>query len=398
MPNIQTKHFKHPEYPFEKDGYHFLFATKFQNNKSLIMIKKDQKEFFIEVIKREDDYLIKAEKLTRFSPVFVIQDALKSLSQTLNLELTYSNIESKKSKALLNKDEKYLKKIEYFVDDFTPKDPIVIEIGFGSGRHLIKRAKDDKNTIHIGIEIHKPSIEQVIKQCELQNIENILILDYDARIFLELLKSQSVKTIYLHFPVPWDKKPHRRVMSESFIKECKRVLIKNGRFELRTDSENYYQYSFETFNLFNSFDLQIRKNHKLDISSKYEDRWRKQEKNIYDLIMTNTFEDKSKKQTYKIEFEKDFYNYFSSFIKDFKRECLREKECFVNFEALFPISDHEGIIKVTLGSYNRSEHKYILFKDNKVKYFPSNLLPIKTNYDAHQLLVCHIKNKAKDVK
>jgi len=397
MPNIQTKNFTHPSYPFEKDGYEFLFATEFKQNNSLIFVKKDTKEFFLEVIKRDDDYLIKAEKLTRFSPVFIIQDALKALKEYLNLDLTYSNIESKKSKLLLDKDDEYLKKIDYFVKDFKHSSPIVIEIGFGSGRHLLQRAKSDKNTLHIGIEIHKPSIEQVIKQCRLQDINNLLILDYDARIFLELLDSQSVKTIYLHFPVPWDKKPHRRVMSESFIKEAQRVLIKDGKFELRTDSENYYNYSFEVFNSFKQFDLKIRKNHSLDISSKYEDRWKKMDKNIYDLIMTNTTPDTNKKNIYKIEFEDNFITYFENFYENFQRECLRDDECFVNFESVTKISQNEGLIKVTLGSYNASEHKYILFKDNNVKYFPSNLLPIKTNHDAHKLLVSHIKNKAKHV-
>jgi len=398
MPNIQTKNFTHPSYPFKKNGYEFDYATEFKSDKSLISVKKENKEFFIEVIKREKDFLIKAEKLTRFSPVFVIQDALKALKEELKLSLTYSNIESKKSKALLNTNEKYLKKIDFFVNDFSHDKPIVIEIGFGSGRHLLKRALEDKDTLHIGIEIHKPSIEQVIKQCELQNITNLLILDYDARIFLELLDTQSVKTIYLHFPVPWDKKPHRRVMSYEFIKECQRVLVKNGRFELRTDSENYYNYSFEVINRFESFDLQIRKNHQLDISSKYEDRWVRQEKNIYDFIVTNTKPLDKEKENFSIEFKKDFFNLFQSYEKVFERECIRAKECFINLESITKINQNEGLIKVTLGSYNRSEHKYILFKDNNVKYIPSKPIPVKTNFEAHKLLVKHITQKVKDVK
>ncbi len=398
MPNIQTKKFTHPSYPFVKDGYEFEFATLFDRNKSLIKVKKGKKEFFLEVINRKDDYLIKAEKLTRISPVFIIQDALKALKESLNLELTYSNIDSKKSKLLLSKDNKYLKKVEYFIKDFKPTSHVVIEIGFGSGRHLLQRAKEATNTTFIGIEIHKPSIEQVIKQCKLQDINNLLILNYDARIFLELLDSNSVKTIYLHFPVPWDKKPHRRVISKEFIKECQRVLLEKGTFELRTDSQNYYNYSFEVFNSLDKFDIRIRKNYSLDVTSKYEARWLRQKKNIYDLILTNTATIDSKKKLYNIEFDKDFFLYFEDFSKVFKKECIRDKKCFVNLETIHPISEKEGLIKVTLGSYNRSEHKYILFKENQVKYFPPSLLPIKANYDAHQLLVNHIKNKVENVK
>ena len=394
MPNIQTKEFSYPSYPFFEDGYEFLYATKFNKNKSLIMVRYNNKEFFLEVIKRENDFLIKAEKLTKISPVFIIQNALKALSKKLNLKLTYSNIDSKKSHQHLTTSSKYLKKIDFFIEEFKPKAPIIIEIGFGSGRHLLHKAKEDPNTTFIGIEIHKPSIEQVIKQCKLQNINNILLLDYDARIFLELLDSNIVKTIYLHFPVPWDKKPHRRVVSERFLKECYRVLTKGGTFELRTDSQNYYNYTFEIINKFNVFDLKIRKNHSLSVSSKYEDRWKKLQKDIYDMIILKDFLSKDEKKLYKIDFEDNFFIYFKNLAKDFKKTTLREKEYFVNIEEIFVLNENEGILKLTIGSYNKSEHKYIIFKDKKVKYFPVSLLPTKDNFLAHQLLKNYIKKVA----
>ncbi len=391
MPNIQTKNFSHPSYPFFKDGYEFEFATLENKGRSLIKVSHEKREFFIEVIKRDSDYLIKAEKLTRFSPVFIIQKALNILATTLNLDLTYSNIESKKSSMHLDKSSQFLKKIDYFVDEFKPKSPIAIEIGFGSGRHLIYQAKKNPDILHIGIEIHKPSIEQVIKQCKLQGIDNILILDYDARIFLELLPSQSVKTIFLHFPVPWDKKPHRRVISKRFIDECFSVLQKDGTFELRTDSQNYYEYALEIINSFNTYDLKVRKNFSLDISSKYEDRWKKQEKNIHDVILTNTTPKQKEKKSLKIEFDKELYNLFPTLLKNFKTECIRGENFFINFENILKINDYEGVLKVTLGSYEKSEHKYIIFKDKNVQYFSNNILPTKDNFDAHASLIKHIK-------
>ncbi len=395
MPNIQTKKYFHPDFPFFEDGYNFEYATVFTGNKSLIKVTFKEKEFFIEVIKRENDYLIKAEKLTRFSPVFIVQNALNILSTKLNLSLTYSNIQTKKSNLHLEDSSKYLKKIDYFVNNFTSKNPISIEIGFGSGRHLIYQAKLNPNILYIGIEIHKPSIEQVIKQCKLQNIENIIILDYDARIFLELLDSQCVKNIYLHFPVPWDKKPHRRVMSKRFLSECFRVLQKYGRFELRTDSQNYYEFSFDVINSFNNFDIEIRKNYSLGISSKYEDRWKKQEKNIYDIVLKNTNSTFKEKSFQKIEFD-DIFDRFLDIKKSFKKTCVRGENSFFNLEAIYPINKYEGILKVTLGSYEKSEHKYIIFKDKKVEYFPNNILPTKDNADAHRLLINYFK-KGKDV-
>ena len=46
-------------------------------------------------------------------------------------------------------------------------------------------------------------------------------------------------------------------------------------------------YAYDTFINLTQCDLQIRKNQEIAISSKYEDRWKKQEKNIYDITLSN---------------------------------------------------------------------------------------------------------------
>lgn len=142
------------------------------------------------------------------------------------------------------KHSPYLKEIEFFANHFNVEREVWVEIGFGSGRHLLYQAKKNPHIQFIGLEIHKPSIEQVLKQCELQGIENILVIDYDARLFMEFLPSNVVGRIFVHFPVPWDKKPHRRVFSAAFIEEVLRVLHLNGTLELRTDSQLYFEFTF----------------------------------------------------------------------------------------------------------------------------------------------------------
>ena len=47
--------------------------------------------------------------------------------------------------------------------------------------------------------------------------------------------------------MPWDKKPHRRVINEDFINESVRVLKRDGFLHLRTDSDNYFNYSLNEF-------------------------------------------------------------------------------------------------------------------------------------------------------
>ena len=35
---------------------------------------------------------------------------------------------------------------------------------------------------------------------------------------MEFIESNKVGKIFVHFPVPWDKKPHRRIYSDEFVK------------------------------------------------------------------------------------------------------------------------------------------------------------------------------------
>lgn len=123
----------------------------------------------------------------------------------------------------------------------TKSPKIFLEIGFGSGRHILHLAKQNPNDIFIGLEVHTPSIEQVLKNIAISNLQNLFILHFDARVLLEILPSNSLDCIFLHFPVPWNDSPSRRVFSEHFLVLALRVLKKGGILELKTDDEIYFK-------------------------------------------------------------------------------------------------------------------------------------------------------------
>jgi tRNA (guanine-N7-)-methyltransferase len=296
----------------------------------------------------------------------------------------FSNISNNNNK--LKPTQEYLKDISYFVEDFKTTKDICVEVGFGSGRHLIYQAQENPDKIYIGLEIHTPSIEQMLKQVKILGITNILAVNYDARLFLEFLDSNSVNQIFVHFPVPWDKKPHRRVMSEEFIKESMRVLKIDGSLELRTDSPNYYEYNLELLEKFKEYKSTIVKNQPLPISSKYEDRWKKQGKDIWDITIY------SKDNSTAIIIDKDF-----SFSKDIKidieklktnlpKKPIVKEGYFVHIEYLYITDDGLCLIHITMGSFNKPLAKYITITKDEVKYFQSNPIPTSANHKAHKLL------------
>jgi len=241
------------------------------------------------------------------------------------------------------------------------------------------------NTLFIGLEIHTPSAQQVLKQIELQELDNIWVVNYDARLFLEMLPSNLCTQIFVHFPVPWDKKPHRRVISQSFLNESMRVLGKGGRLELRTDSDKYFQYSLETIFSMPKVEVEIRKNEALEVTSKYEARWLKQEKDIYDVYVKCTKNSEQKEPVANFNF--NIVKYKNGLEDKLPKQPLVFDSYFVHFERLYKTEDEKMLIKCAFGSFDRPEHKYILLDKTSCRYFVSPPVGTAVNNEAHQKIM-----------
>lgn len=388
MPNFHAKGFIEPKYPSSYGESSFEFVALSSRGDRLVMSHIEDNDMLLQINKNKDSFLIKGDKITRPSQVAILQQVLKDYRDLTKTKPTNSNIDSKKEKTL--KVSPFLKTMEYFADSFITDKSILVEVGFGSGRHLLHQAKKNPDKLVIGLEIHKPSIEQVLVQCNLQKIDNILVVDYDARTFLEFLKSNSVEQIFVHFPVPWDKKPHRRVISEAFINESKRVLSIGGSLELRTDSDNYFAYSFGEFINQPKVELHVNKNQDLEISSKYEDRWKRQEKDIYDITMSNKEISPDISSIGRLKFDETID--FKKLKNNFEEATLRGDGFFAHIENIYEINENEGFVRVSFGASQRNEHSYIYIKKDEVTYLPDNILATKDNVKAHNLIKEYLWN------
>ena len=383
MPNFHTKTLKPLSYPSTYKETTFTYEAHSKRGNKLVMASTAGEQLLIRIHHKEDgNLLVKGDKVTRPTQASFLQKVLIDFRDASEAEEIFSNIEPKKF--LHVKHSPYLKEIEFFASHFDVEREIWVEIGFGSGRHLLHQAKKNPHIQFIGLEIHKPSIEQVLKQCELQNIENILVVDYDGRLFMEFLPSNVVGRIFVHFPVPWDKKPHRRVFSSSFIEEALRVLHVKGTLELRTDSPLYFEFTFEQMMKLSKADVHVKKNADLEITSKYEDRWRKMEKDIYDVILTNEIEAAPIVKLGTLHFDQTVD--FSKIRDVFKDELLRGDGFFVHFEELFEIDAKNGLIRLSFGANERNEKCYIQIQEGKLSYLPETILATKSNLAAHTLI------------
>ena len=385
MPNFIASSLKELSFPFGNDKVKFLWQANGRNER-LIYTKNEEESFFLVVKPGKNGIVAKGEKLTKPAKVGLLQEALELFKE--------QNCNGIISQAFAVKKTNLTKKVIEILslEEFAPAfcelkdkfDQIFIEIGFGSGRHLLYQAKNNPNALVIGIEVYKPSIEQVAKLARANALENVRLINTDARLLLSLVGSNLVDRVFLHFPVPWDKAEHRRVVSSAFALECERILKVGGKFELRTDSKEYCDFSLSKFLEPTNSKIEAFKNRNLEITSKYEDRWRRQDKDIYDVIYTCEVE--SGESVLAGDFGFKEKTSVKNIIKNFKNFIIKKEDHFLHFEEIYTINEGEILLKVAFGAFNKPEQCFIKISDEKSEYFIKKPILIRENLAAHELL------------
>ncbi len=275
MPHFSATWAHLPDFPFELEGVQFLYRAQsvIHPQIALMGVRVPRDRYFcLYHITRPQGHLFKAEKSTRPIPIGVLQRVLGLLTR-------YCGGVGGNLNAQGYVESPYLLEVAQLAH----LEKFHLEIGFGSGVHLLQKAQSNPAQVYVGVEIHTPSIEQVLRHIELLGLQNLYLVRADARALLEVLGAQCCLGVDLHFPIPWEKNPTRRVMSAGVLGHILRVLVEQGVFWLRTDSLAYFKQSLDLALDLPTCACQIAKNAPAPISSKYEARWLKQHREIYDL-------------------------------------------------------------------------------------------------------------------
>ena len=333
MPNFITRSVSLPWLPVKFSETEFLEMAH-GRNLTLVRTKSFDSEFFITLKPSGGKVIVKGEKITKPAKIGHLQRALEIFKERFCGPII--------SQAFAYKDSSLTEKTPLILDEneilslvkSSKFNKIFIEIGFGSGRHLLHQARSNKDALLIGIEIYKPAIEQVAKLAIREGLQNIALIATDARVLLSLLPAGCLQRVFLHFPVPWDDAPHRRVISDEFASQIARTLGRGGRFELRTDSEEYFLYAMQKLSPLaqKCGEISHFKNRDAAVASKYEDRWRKMNKDIYDLIYENKTAGRDEPQRFEMEFLKFDA---AAIARNFKNSTFKGEDFFVHFEEIF---------------------------------------------------------------
>jgi tRNA (guanine-N7-)-methyltransferase len=122
-----------------------------------------------------------------------------------------------------------------------PVKAVWLEIGFGSGEHLLWQAEHHKDVGFIGCEPFINGMASLLGAVEDRGLKTIRVHDGDAREVLDWLPGRSIGRIFLLFPDPWPKKRQlkRRLLAPDTVRELARVMAPGGELRFASDSGDY---------------------------------------------------------------------------------------------------------------------------------------------------------------
>lgn len=145
---------------------------------------------------------------------------------------------------------------DYLIDNAFNYDDIYLEIGMGMGDFIVESAKRNSNNTYIGLEKDPTCVARAVIKAKENDVNNLKISYANAMNLLDVIKENSVNTIYLHFSDPWPKKPHhkRRLTYPTFLSLYEKILKDKGEIIFKTDNKNLFTDSLEYFKASN-FDI-----------------------------------------------------------------------------------------------------------------------------------------------
>jgi tRNA (guanine-N7-)-methyltransferase len=123
-----------------------------------------------------------------------------------------------------------------------------LEIGFGSGEHMLAQIAAHPDVGVIGCEVFENGLCSLLSHlvCEGEEAtgplpENLRLWDADARVLLRALPPGCLTRVFLLFPDPWPKQRHakRRFVQPANIELLAKCLTPGGEWRIASDDPTY---------------------------------------------------------------------------------------------------------------------------------------------------------------
>lgn len=164
---------------------------------------------------------------------------------------------------------------------FGNDNPVWLEIGFGSGEHLLGLINNHKDINFLGAEpfvngmssflkalygLQPDDNEAVTELLNKEEFNNVKVLMDDAFFLVDALAENSIERIYILNPDPWPKKRHhkRRIIRKDNLDKFARILKQGGQIIMSTDVDELADWMFEQANEHKCFDCEEKLREKIN--------------------------------------------------------------------------------------------------------------------------------------
>ncbi len=119
-----------------------------------------------------------------------------------------------------------------------------LEIGYGSGEYLAKKAKLYPDRHYIGCEVYENGIATMLSYIDKDNLKNVKLYTEDARELLQALPDNSIAGADILFADPWPKRKHnrRRIINQDTLNMLARLMPVGAKLFIATDHYDYLQW------------------------------------------------------------------------------------------------------------------------------------------------------------
>lgn len=159
---------------------------------------------------------------------------------------------------------------------FGRKAPLILEIGFGRGDHLIHLGKTNPDANVIGIEVSQPSLRKAESKVKNNHLTNVRVLDGSGSTLLwSNIMPQSLSQLHVNFPDPWHKEGHqrRRIINPVFMQLAASRMMTDGLLFVATDHPDYQPVVTECLEQAVWFDSRQASTYSLDPGDRFQTKY-----------------------------------------------------------------------------------------------------------------------------
>ena len=178
-----------------------------------------------------------------------------------------------------------------FNEVFGNVNPVYLEIGCGKGKFVCEMSKIVPDVNFVAVEKISNVLIEALERVKAENIKNVYFLNCAAEVLPKYFPQGSVDRIYLNFsnPLPKEGYKKQRLTHPRFLSIYRGLLKKGGLIIQKTDDEDFYKFSVESYKEAGFTVISACENYLLtekeDVETEHERRFKDMGKHIFRVVV-----------------------------------------------------------------------------------------------------------------